>query len=84
VRAAAISSPTASWPKRAAGLAVPISGVVEIALERMDEDLRDVVARIGPKNPAPFADSLLTQASRALPAANHAPRFPARDRDVPE
>lgn len=40
------------------------------------EDLRDAVARIGPKNPAPFADSLLTQASRALPAANQAPDFP--------
>src|SRR6266853_4240299 len=37
------------------------------------EDLRDAVSRIGP---APFADSLLTQASRALPAANQAPDFP--------
>jgi hypothetical protein len=35
------------------------------------DDLRDAVTRIGPKNPAPFADSLLTEAKKALPPAKH-------------
>jgi hypothetical protein len=34
--------------------------------------LRDAVTRIGPKNQAPFADSLLTDPARALPAPEDA------------
>src|SRR2546430_1622690 len=36
----------------------------------------EAVACIGPKTLAPLADSLLTDPSRALPAANQAPDFP--------
>ena len=36
------------------------------------EDLRDAVSRIGPEKSAPFADSLLTEAHRALPAPKRA------------
>ena len=39
------------------------------------EDLRDAVARIGPKNPAPFADRLLTDRRRALPASEPPENF---------
>ena len=38
------------------------------------DDLRDAVTRIGPKKLAPFADSLLTEAKRAL-TARSAPRI---------
>jgi len=36
------------------------------------EDLRDAVNRIAPEKPAPFADSLLTDPARALPAPQRA------------
>ena len=42
------------------------------------DDLRDAVARIGPKNPAPFADSLLTKTPRAFPAPKPPPICRAR------
>jgi integrase len=35
------------------------------------DDLRDAVARIGPKNPVPFAAGLLQKPTRALPAPKH-------------
>ena len=44
------------------------------------DDLRDAVARIGPKNLAPFADSLLTKAPRALPAPDQPKNLPSENR----
>src|SRR6266550_5541430 len=44
------------------------------------EDLRDAVARIGSKNPAPFADSLLTQASLRFPPRTKRPISRTRPR----
>lgn len=41
------------------------------------DDLRDAVTRIGPKNPAPFADSLLTDPPRALEAPNRSEDSPS-------
>ena len=41
------------------------------------DDLREAVSRIGPKNPAPFADSLLTDPVRALPAPHRSEDFPS-------
>ena len=38
------------------------------------------VARIGPKNPAPFADSLLTKTPRALPPPQHPQDSPSENR----
>jgi hypothetical protein len=43
------------------------------------EDLRDAVTRIGPKNPAPFADSLLTDPARALPALKRTEDLPSEN-----
>src|SRR5204862_3476588 len=43
------------------------------------DDLRDAVARIGPKNPSPFADSLLTKTPRALPAPKRPQDFPSEN-----
>jgi len=42
------------------------------------EDLRDAVTRIGPKKVAPFADSLLTDPPKALPAPKHAEDSPSK------
>src|SRR5438067_8833054 len=44
------------------------------------DDLREAVARLGPKNPAPFADSLLTDRARALPAPQHPEDLPSEHR----
>jgi hypothetical protein len=41
------------------------------------DELRDAVARIGPNNTAPFADSLLTDPARALPAPKNAEDLPS-------
>ena len=43
------------------------------------EDLRDAVSRIGPEKPAPFADSLLTDPARALPAPKRTEDFPSEN-----
>jgi len=48
------------------------------------DDLREAVARLGPKNRAPFADSLLTKAPRALPAPKHAEDLPSENQVLPE
>ena len=44
------------------------------------DDLRDAVARIGPKNPVPFAAGLLHKPPRALPAPKHPEDLPSDNR----
>jgi len=44
------------------------------------DDLRDAVARIGPKNLAPLADSLLTKSPRALSGLKHPTNSPNENR----
>jgi hypothetical protein len=44
------------------------------------DDLRDAVARIGPKNPVPFAAGLLQNPGRALPAPKHPQDLPSENR----
>ena len=46
------------------------------------DDLRDAVTRIGAKKSAPFADSLLTDPSRALSAPKGAEESPKKNGEL--